>query len=104
LDLQGHALAGGAGSGPPLGAAQETARERARRALAGASHLRRRAASGARALVPLSDEQMAVEQDELAGRKARAAARRGYGGGLAGGHAAPARPGRAAPGREPAPL
>ena len=55
LDLQGHAVAGGAGSGPVMGAAAQAARERARRALAGAPHLCRGAAPGARPLLPLSD-------------------------------------------------
>ena len=104
LDLQGHAVAGGAGGRPPLGAAAQAARERARRALAGAQDLRRDRAPGARPLVPLPDQQVAQQQDELAGRATGAIARRGYRGGARRSRAPAERAGRAAPGREPAPF
>ena len=47
---------------------------------AAAQDLRRGRASRARPLVPLPDQQVAQQRDELAGRPARAAARRGHGG------------------------
>ena len=60
---------------------------------------------GARPLVPLSDQQMAQQQDELAGRPARAAARRGHRRRCsARPRGARSVPAHAAPGREPAPL
>ena len=71
-------MARGAGCGAVVGAAAQAARERARRALADARHLCRRAASRTGPQLPLSDQQMAQQQDELAGRPARAAARRGH--------------------------
>ena len=46
--------------------------------------------------VPLSDQQMAEQQDELAGRPARAAAGRGHRSGARRGGAPPGRPGAAA--------
>ena len=104
LDLQGHAVARGAERRPALGAAQEAARKRARRALAGAQDLRRDRASRARPLVPLSDQQMAQQQDELAGRPPRAAARRGHRGRARRERPPAERAGAAAQGREPAPL
>ena len=72
-------MARGAGCRPAVGAAAQAARERARRALAGAQELSPMCEHPEhRPQLPLSDQQVAQQQDELAGRPARAAARRGH--------------------------
>src|SRR5215204_45759 len=85
-----------------MGAAAQAARERARRALACPQDLRRDRAPRTRALVPLPDQQMAQQQDELAGRPPRAAGRRGHRSCAGGGDASAERAGRAAARRKPA--